>query len=40
MPKERVEVECHAWGCCTPHYRDIITAEDVIQEVERYLKNK
>lgn len=39
MPKQRIELECHAWGCCSAHYTEVVKPSDVIYHVEKYLKN-
>ncbi len=39
-PKQTIEEECNVWGCCTPHYKKVLTEEDVIYETEKYLKER
>jgi hypothetical protein len=39
-PTKRIEEECNAWGCCSPHYKYVFTKEDVLYQVEKFLKDK
>jgi hypothetical protein len=38
IPKKKIEEECHAWGCCRPHYVYVITEEDVLYYAKRFLE--
>ena len=40
MPKTQIEEECHAWGCCSPHYKSVVTTADVYWAVKTFLEKK
>jgi hypothetical protein len=40
IPREKIEEECHAWGCVDIHYKELIYPEAVTRAVAEYLKNK
>lgn len=39
MRKHKIEKECNAHGCVTPHYEEYIKPWEVISEVESFIKN-
>ena len=40
LPRKRVEKECHAWGCVTPHYDEYIEPGDIMYYVKKFLENQ
>ena len=38
IPKQKIEVECNAWGCVTPHYKEVIEPSEVMYYVKMFLE--